>query len=57
MMEWLTDNLGNITVLLILGLTVGGIIASMLRRKKQGKTSCGCNCQGCAMSGTCHQQK
>lgn len=54
-MEWLSENWGNILVLLILGLAVGGIIASMLKRKKQGKSSCGCNCQGCAMRGTCHQ--
>ncbi len=47
MLAWLLANLGTIVVSLILILIVAGIIYSMIRNKKMGKSSCGCGCAGC----------
>ncbi len=54
MVQWLADNLGNLIISLVLIAVVAGIIVTMIRDKRQGKSSCGCNCSHCAMSGTCH---
>jgi len=55
MISWLRDNLGTIVMTLILLVMVAAIIWKMWRDKKKGKSSCGCNCGHCAMSGMCHQ--
>jgi len=31
-------------------------VIKIIRDKKSGKTSCGCNCQGCAIRGSCHKR-
>lgn len=54
MVQWLTDNIGNIVVSLILIAIVVLVIRKMIKDKRQGKSSCGCNCGNCAMSGSCH---
>lgn len=36
---------------------VGLIIFSLIRDKRKGKNTCGCNCAHCAMAGSCHGQK
>lgn len=60
MLQWFSDNLGTILISLGLLAVVALIIRSQIRQKKQGKSSCGCNCAHCAMAGSCHsanQQK
>ena len=47
-------NIGTFIVLMIVVLIVGLVIYSMIRDKKQGKTSCSHGCQNCAMHGQCH---
>ncbi len=45
---------------LVLGVivaVVGAIITSSLIRRKKGKSSCGGNCAGCALSDKCHPEK
>ncbi len=44
------------TILICLGLAaaIGGAIYVLVRDKKQGKSSCGCGCSTCPMSGACH---
>ena len=44
-----------IDILLILALVaiVGGVICSMLLKKKKGQTGCGCSCAGCPSKGAC----
>ena len=32
-------------------------IFSLIRDKRKGKNTCGCNCAHCAMAGSCHGQK
>ena len=36
---------------------VAAIIISTVRNRKKGKSSCGCGCSNCPMSGSCHSQK
>lgn len=54
-MNLITDNLGNIAVIAVLGLILGLIIGKLIKDKKSGKTSCGCGCEGCAMRDKCHK--
>lgn len=56
MLSFITDNLGTIIVCAVVLSAVTGIIIYMVRQKKKGKTSCGCNCAGCALKGSCHKQ-
>ena len=55
MLAWLTANLGTIIITLVLIGIVTAIIVKMKKDKKQGKNSCGCGCQNCAMHGMCHK--
>ena len=55
MVEFLISNLGTIIVALALTIVVGLIIFKMYRDKKQGKSSCGCNCSSCPMANECHK--
>ncbi len=54
MLVWLSQNWGNIVVLGLLALAVFAIVFSYVRKKKQGKSTCGCGCTQCAMQGICH---
>lgn len=54
MFAWLTANLGTILIAAVLIVIVAGIIFSIKKDKKKGKSSCGCNCAHCAMAGECH---
>ncbi len=57
MLNWITDNLSTIIVSLVLILIVAAIIRKLVRDKKKGKSSCGCNCAHCAMAGSCHKPR
>lgn len=48
MFEWLLGNLSTILVSIVLLAVVAWIIYGMIKDKKQGKSSCGGNCSGCA---------
>lgn len=56
MTAWFGANIGTIAVTLILCAAVAGIIHKLYKDKKQGKSSCGCNCAHCAMHGSCHSK-
>lgn len=56
-MTWLLGNISTIIVCIVLIAVVAAIIAYMVKSKKQGKSSCGCGCQNCAMKGSCHGGK
>ncbi len=49
----------SIDILLIVALAVllVGIVANLIVRKKQGKTGCGCGCQGCPSASACAAAK
>ncbi len=55
MLEFVISNIGTIIVLTVLTVTVGLIIGKMYRDKKQGKSSCGCNCASCPMANDCRK--
>ncbi|MCI7742967.1 MAG: FeoB-associated Cys-rich membrane protein [Clostridiales bacterium] len=57
MLQWIGANLGTILICLVLLAIVTFIILYLVRQKKQGKSSCGCNCAHCAMHGSCHNIK
>ena len=48
-MEWLKMNVGNVIVLSILLIIVGGIVFRMIQNRRKGKTGCSaCSaCCGC----------
>lgn len=54
MLSWIRENLGTILICAILLAIVTSIIIYLIRQKKRGKSSCGCNCAHCAMHGQCH---
>ena len=59
MLLWLQNNIGTILVALALIAVVGAIIAKLLRDRRVGRHSCGCDCgscSGCAMQGQCHDK-
>lgn len=45
--------LATIIISLILAAIVFFIVKKMVNDKKQGKSSCGCNCSSCPMGGCC----
>ena len=53
-MSWLSANLGNIAVILILFAAVCLSIHTIVSDKRRGKSSCGSHCGTCPMSGSCH---
>lgn len=56
MLVWITANLATALVCFALLVVVVLIVTQLIRNKRTGKISCGCNCQGCAMRGSCHQK-
>lgn len=56
MLQWISANIGTILISLVLLAVVTLIIRSMVHDKKQGKSSCGGNCAGCAACGFCHNK-
>lgn len=57
MFTWISENIATIITCMILIAVVAAIIVSMVRGKKKGKSSCGCGCADCPMSGSCHSKQ
>lgn len=53
LIEWITAHWIDIVLTLAVALVVALVIVKMIRDKKAGKSSCGCNCGSCAMAGKC----
>ena len=51
MLAWLSANLVNIALILVIALVVVLLIRVMIRDKKAGKSSCGGNCASCGVCG------
>jgi hypothetical protein len=56
MTEAITNNAGTIIVSLLLIGIVAAAIFRLVKDRRQGKSSCGCNCGCCPMAGSCHKQ-
>lgn len=57
MLTWISENIATIIICVLLLAVVAAVIGKMVRDKKKGKSSCGCGCANCAMSGSCHSKK
>lgn len=55
MLEFLLSNLGTIIVGVILLAIVAVIVFKVVKDKKKGKPSCGCNCANCPSACNCHK--
>lgn len=53
-MDFITENLASIIVLIVVAVIVGAIVIKMVKDKKAGKSSCSCGCKGCPNSQNCH---
>ena len=53
MLAWLSQNIATILICLVLTLIVGGAIAVIIRDRKKGRSSCGCDCGSCPGCGSC----
>ena len=53
MWKWLTENISTVIIAVILLAVLTAIAVRLIRNKKQGKSSCGCGCKNCALSGKC----
>ncbi|NME64999.1 Virus attachment protein p12 family protein [Clostridium cadaveris] len=49
-------NLSTMVVGSVVLLIVASVIFKMVKDKKKGKSSCGCNCANCPSSGMCHSK-
>ena len=50
---WITENIGTIVIALALAALVVCVVRSLVRDRRQGKSSCGGNCGHCPMGGAC----
>lgn len=57
MFAWITGNIATILICTVLIAVVAAVIAGIVRDKKKGRSSCGCGCASCPMSGSCHPSK
>ncbi|MEE1319797.1 MAG: FeoB-associated Cys-rich membrane protein [Ruminococcus sp.] len=57
MLDWFMANLGTIIIAVIVFAIVGIVAVKMLIDRKKGKSSCGCGCSNCPMSGKCHSKE
>ncbi|MEG0894747.1 MAG: FeoB-associated Cys-rich membrane protein [Oscillospiraceae bacterium] len=54
MINWIAQNISTIIISIVLLAIVSTILFVMVKNKKKGKSSCGCACTNCPMSGKCH---
>ena len=57
MFHWIAENWATILISLLLLALVVWIVVSLLKNRKKGKSSCGCNCAHCAMAGSCQNHQ
>ena len=57
MLIWIKAHLATVIISAVLLVIVAAIIVSIVKDKRRGKSSCGCKCASCPMSGSCHNKK
>ncbi len=55
MLAWLASNVVNIVLIAVIAIVCGLVIRSMIRDRKAGKSSCGCDCGSCSGCGQQHR--
>ena len=53
MYEWLSSHIADICLTALLVIIIAAIIAKLIRDRKNGRSSCGCDCGHCANSSLC----
>ncbi len=48
--------MSTIIVILVIAILIFLAVFKLIRDKKNGKSSCGCGCGGCAMKNKCNQK-
>lgn len=56
MINLIISNAATIIICALLISAVIAVTAIMIKRKKSGKTSCGCSCSDCPMKGNCEKK-
>jgi hypothetical protein len=56
MIEFITDNLATIIAAVIVFALVGAAVWKLIHDKRRHKPLCGCGCDGCPLSNTCHKK-
>ena len=56
MLDFLSENWGNILVIALVAAAVAGALVNLYRKKKAGG-GCGCGCSDCPSKGVCHPKK
>lgn len=54
MLLFLQENGGSIVIGVLLLSVIACVVWQLMRNRKQGKTSCGCDCSSCPSCGLCH---
>lgn len=57
MLSFLQENGGTMVVGFLLLAVVACVVWRLARNRKQGKTSCGCDCGNCPSCGLCRDNK
>ena len=57
MLTWIQANLATLIISMLLLAVVTAIILRLIRNKRQGKSSCGCGCEGCSQCGGCQSRR
>lgn len=55
--DWLVANGGSVAVGVVVLAVIAAIVAGMIKNRKKGKSTCGCGCASCALSGQCRASK
>lgn len=55
MLDFFSNYIGTIIISAVLLLIVILIIVKLVKNKKAGQTSCGCDCADCPSKGMCHK--
>ncbi|MEG0780018.1 MAG: FeoB-associated Cys-rich membrane protein [Oscillospiraceae bacterium] len=56
MLDWIAGNLSSLLVAVMVAALVTAVASKLVRDKKQGKSSCGCQCANCPNGGSCHKK-
>ena len=57
MLDFLIENSATVITLLVVLTIIGLAVFKIVKDKKQGKSSCGCGCEGCALADKCKGRK
>ena len=56
MFDWIAANWGSIVAMVFVAAALGVSVSVLVRRRKQGRSSCGDGCGNCPMNGSCHHK-